>query len=222
MMKYPAINCSSRPPLVLKSSFVPRHASKSYVKEQFLPTLTTLTDQLFSLPDEHERCVRLQKVFSPPIQFASQTPGLVSLVLGKELRLQERAKSSLSNIEDPIDLDQTLRSTSSLSFASTINSRATSPGSPNRLGFLEATFSRESLASLRSSQSRRHRLPNALQPPRWERGEDAPWNPPTYLQQSRPGSQSHILLESLPIPVRAATRRRWRTSAAPLVATALC
>ena len=145
--------------------------------------------------------------------------------------MQERPNSSLSTFSNAMDHDLSLRSTSSLSStapscaskcATWSRPRSTSPSTPNGLANLTASFSQESLASLRSSQSRRRRLPNVLQPPRWERGEDAPWNPPTYLQQSRPGSQSHILLESLPVRTRAAARRRWRTSATPLVATALC
>jgi hypothetical protein len=212
----------SRPPLVQKSSFVPRHASNSYAKEQFFPSLSKLTDQLYSLPAERERCAPIQKVISPPIQFASRSPGLVSLVLSNEMRNQERwrSRSSMSDAANSSN-EQSLRSVSSLSFAS-----RNDPIYPDGLN---TSFSQASLAvthsTARSSRFRRQqRLSNAQQLPRWERGEDAPWNPPTYVQQSRPGSQSHILLESLPIRPRTIQqpRGRWRTSAVPLVAMALC
>ena len=224
MIESPAVIVESRPPLVLKSSFVPRHASKSYVKEQFLPSLPALTDQVDALPEGRERCARIQKLFPPSILFASQSPGLASLVIGKEL---ERSRSSLSNRMRLVDPDASLRSTSSLSLASTLRSACSSPISPvlpasPTASPSAATFS--SLRPVRPPPSRARRLPNARQPPRWERGEDAPWNPPTYLQQSRPGSQSHMLLESLPARPRAPAPApsRWRVSAAPLLATALC
>ncbi len=75
-----------------------------------------------------------------------------------------------------------------------------------------------------AARRRCRRLPNSLQPARWEKAEDAPWNPPTYLLQSRPGSQSHVLLESLPLRPLGSDRSppgRWRTSASPMIAAAL-
>ncbi len=214
----------SRPPLVQKSSFVPRHVSNSYAKEQFLPSLSKLTDQLYSLPGERERCAPIQKVLSPPIQFASRSPGLVSLALSNEMRKQEmsRSRSSMSDAAYS-NYEPSIRSVSSLSIGSRSDSKFLNVGDGNN-----ENFSSPSLAYTRATNCsrlrRQRRLPNAQQLPRWERGEDASWNPPTYVQQSRPGSQSHILLESLPIRPRTFQQKssRWRTSAAPLVATALC
>ena len=40
------------------------------------------------------------------------------------------------------------------------------------------------------------REPNEQQRSRWLRREDAPWSPPTYIQQYTPGSHSHYELES--------------------------
>jgi hypothetical protein len=37
---------------------------------------------------------------------------------------------------------------------------------------------------------------NEKQRSRWFRNNDAPWSPPTYIQQYTPGSQSHFELES--------------------------
>jgi hypothetical protein len=217
----------SRPPLVQKSSFVPRHASNSYAKEQFFPSLSRLTDQLYSLPGERELCAPIQKVISPPIQFASRYPGLISHVLSNEMRKQDklRSRSSMSyGTSTHSSQEAGIRSVSSLSTVSKSDSMYLDPDSS-----LNTIFSQPSFAfthsTTRSSQLRRQRrLPNVQQLPRWERGEDASWNPPTYVQQSRPGSQSHILLESLPIRPRTLqqTRSRWRTSAVPLVAMALC
>jgi hypothetical protein len=215
----------SRPPLVQKSSFVPRHASNSYAKEQFFPSLSKLTDQFYSLPGERERCAPIQKVISPPIQFASRHPGLVSLVLSTEMRKREssRSRSSMSNTAHSSH-EPSVRSVSSLSTVSKSDSMYLDAGASLNGSFSPSSPAYKNSATHSSRFRRQRRLPNVQQLPRWERGEDASWNPPTYVQQSRPGSQSHILLESLPIRPRTIqqTSRSWRTSAVPLVAMALC